>query len=475
MKISLILLFITICIVSNLYANGFKMIEIDSTLMKSELDNFPRTSHLSINKKGDLIFNLFEYLSIISNGKLDIDKNLTRAIDKKNGDTVTVDFKVIKLTDDNITYALVRNGSSYLSMAGSLYKMQNKVWSPVVSEITGDYKTKNPITGFDIDNDGNFWFVSAGRRNFYRYDGNELTEVYGVDTINPKVKTFYPWAMENGIKIIGDNMFYFAQGGLAKYNIINGRREMFIQNSLWSHNAEKPISTFKYKEFGGKFWFATGKPSLIGFDESGYEIIDFSGGKLDAALDNVSFIDDFCISRDGTYWISVRQDSSRLYHIFDKDSFQIHREIFSMHRSMDSLIPNTSNALAIEEAPNGTIYIITNLGSLLYYGENPLYVNDDTENDNEYGLWNIYPNPVKEQINVEILCNSDFNPNSISLDLYSYTGEKIKNINNYSLIMNKTSGKAIFQFDTPDVLKGFYFLSITIDGRTQARSVIIDK
>jgi hypothetical protein len=269
-------------------------------------------------------------------------------------------------------------------------------------------------------------------------------------------------------------MFYFAQGGLAKYNIVTGRREMFIQNSLWSHNAENPVSTFKYKEFDGKFWFATGKPSLIGFDENGYEIIDLSGGKFAGSLSNITFINDFCMSSDGTYWLSITEDSTLLYHIFDKDSFQIDREIISMQRN-ENPVPNKTSALAIEQAPNGTIFIITSLGSLLYYGENPLYVNDDTENDNEYGLWNIFPNPAKEQINVEILCNSGFNPNSISLDLYSYTGKKIQNINNYSLIMNKTSGKAIFKFDTPDVLKGFYFLSITIDGRTQARSVIIDK
>lgn len=474
MKISILFLLIPIFFVTNLNADGFKMLEIDSAMMKNELDDFPRTSHLSINKNGDAIFNLYEYLATLSKRKLDIDKNLTVAIDKNIPDTVTVDFKVIKISDDSIIYALVRNGSSYTSMAGSIYKLHNNVWCPIITEITGDYNTKNPITGFDIDNYGNYWFISAGRRNFYRYDGNELTKVYGVDTINPKEKTFYPWAMENGIKIIGDNMFYFAQGGLAKYNIVTGRREMFIQNSLWSHKAEKPVSTFKYKEFGGKYWFATGKPSLIGFDENGYEIIDLSGGNLDATLDNVSFIDDFCMSRDGTYWFSIRQDSSRLFHIFDKDSFRIHREIFSLHRSMDSAIPNNSNALAIEEAPNGTIYIITSLGSLLYYGENPLYIKDNTEDDNNYGLYKIYPNPAKEQINVEILCNSTFDPSSIILNLYSYSGVKIKKINNYSFERNKSSGKATFKFTTPEIPKGFYFLSINIDGRIQAKSIIIE-
>ncbi len=476
MKLLNIILLLAFLFPYSLQADGFKMLKIDSAYMKNELNNFPKTVWLSTNTTGGIAFNLWEHLAILKDGKININKTLIYAIDEIKWDTVSVVFKVLKLTDDFVLYTLLRNGSSFNSSAGTLFKLEDDIWYPVVSDITGEYNTKNPPTGFDIAENGDYWILSAGRTYFYKYDGVAVTKVYGVDTINHKEMTFYPTASYNGIKIIGDGLFYYAYGGLAKYNIQTGRREMFIPSSVWANGFTKTLAALKYKPKDGKYWFATSKPSFIGFDENSYEIIDLSGGKFaDEIKNNYSYIEDFYMADDGTYWLSVLQDSLRLFHIFDKDSFRIHREIMSMHWSSDTLMPDLSGALAIEQAPNGTIYIVTELGALLYYGENPLYVKDDIDKQNDYGLRSVYPNPAKDQINVDILCNSDFNPSTIGLDLYSYSGEKIKTIKNFSLVMNKSSGKATIKFDTPSGLKGFYFLSITIDNSVQARSIIIER
>ncbi|MEI6091721.1 MAG: T9SS type A sorting domain-containing protein [bacterium] len=455
---------------SLLFADGFKMVKIDSLYMQDEILNFPETSFLSMNNNGDVVFNLRGDIALLKNGQLQYDKRLPMFAAPLIPSGIANNYRDIRLVNNQCDlYVLIGRNTN------SLCKRENNEWKIIVKDIS-EYWKYNSVGSFNIDNEGIFWFVSYGVPCFHRFDGKEITKIYGKDTIDPNNWALYPGLPSYGSCCIGTNLYYMGGfGSVIKFDTKTGEREVFVPVSAWLTDNTPQIISPKIKMKKGKYWFATARPSLIGFDENGYEVVDLSGGKLSEKIGKIEYIDDFAMADDGSYWLSTREDSTRLYHIFSKDSFRIHNEIQSQHRSLDKEIPNIVKTLGIETAPNETVYIITDLGALLYYGENPLYVKDDSENDSNFGLYSIYPNPAKDKINVEIICNSTFNPNFINLDLYNYTGEKIKSIKSYSFERNRSSGTATFKFDTPNIPKGFYFLSINVDGKTQAKSIIIDK
>ncbi len=82
---------------------------------------------------------------------------------------------------------------------------------------------------------------------------------------------------------------------------------------------------------------------------------------------------------------------------------------------------------------------------------------------------NIYPNPVKDKINVEVILN---NPDEIEILLKSITGETIQ-----QLFYDKQSEKKYkysFTLNSHNLSKGLYFLMIKTNEKIYARKIILD-
>ena len=79
----------------------------------------------------------------------------------------------------------------------------------------------------------------------------------------------------------------------------------------------------------------------------------------------------------------------------------------------------------------------------------------------------IYPNPVKDKINVEVVVN---NPDEIEILLKSITGETIQQL--YKGKQTEKVFKQTFSIDSDKLSKGIYFLKIKTNEKIYARKII---
>ena len=118
-----------------------------------------------------------------------------------------------------------------------------------------------------------------------------------------------------------------------------------------------------------------------------------------------------------------------------------------------------------------TIENITNCGSSAAFGaEKSLVMNGSESSENKGDIkgqyFNIYPNPGVGIMHIDYSIDT---PQSISIELFNFMGQKIKDI----VSEYHTEGVYNFNFNTSDIAQGTYFIKITTNIKNEIKKVII--